>query len=376
MDRKESDASALHAQNLIYPRNQWYVAAGMSEIGRAPLGRRVLERDIVLYRTEAGEAVAMADWCPHRGFRLSKSRLVGDGIECGYHGMRFDSGGNCVHIPSQESIPAKMKVSTYPLIECGPFAWVWLGDEDKADPALIPTAAFELEDPRYHSRFLRSAPVAANAAVGFENAIDITHASLLHPGILDGDDWELMQTPDELETVSPTVVQTTKRFGKVAVKGYLARTMGVAEGAVVDRIRVSREYLPALHTSIDSYYDADDASILLARRLRYVAFTPQDVRSSYVFAAYSGTFPYDEAADKVGIEALRQDLVAIHMTQKYFDEAGADFKERSIRADRAAMLTRRIIARLAAEEAAEGASDALQPPMPVADRPAAPSTPH
>ena len=55
-------------------------------------------------RREEGEAVAMDDWCPHRGFRLSRSELVGDTIQCGYHGMCFDAQGECVRVPGQDTL--------------------------------------------------------------------------------------------------------------------------------------------------------------------------------------------------------------------------------------------------------------------------------
>jgi vanillate O-demethylase monooxygenase subunit len=344
-------ARVLLAQNLTYPRNQWYVAAGRSEVSRQPLGRKLLGKCVVLYRTEAGEAVAMDDWCPHRGFRLSRSELVGDTIQCGYHGMRFGPKGNCVHIPSQDTIPSKMGVTAYPVAERGHLVWIWLGDAAKADPALLP-AELEFEDPSYFSGFVGARTASCNAAVGLENVIDITHASLLHPGVLDGNNWELMTARDEVETLQPTVIQTTKRFGKMKVTGELAERNALPQDTEVSRIRVARQYLPGLHTSCETYYDAEDESKVLARRIRYVASTPQDDRSCWLFVAYSGTTQYGPAGLQKVMETLAQDLAALESTQAYFDEGGESFKEVSVRADGAALLARRIIARLAAQESA------------------------
>ncbi len=183
-----------------------------------------------------------------------------------------------------------------------------------------------------------------------ENVIDITHASLLHPGILDTSNWELMTTANEVEVVSPTVIQTTKRFGHMVLKGYLAKSMGFAEGTIVDRFRVARQYLPSLHTSTDNYCDLEDPSRVLARRIRYVAITPRDERSCYLFASYSGTVEYTEALREIGLSTLKQDIVALEATQRYLEEGGEDFKEFSVHADRAALMARRIIAKIAAEE--------------------------
>jgi phenylpropionate dioxygenase-like ring-hydroxylating dioxygenase large terminal subunit len=344
-------ARGLLSQNLPYPRNHWYVAAGRSEVSRKLLGRKLLGKCIVLYRTEAGEAVAMDDWCPHRGFRFSQSELIGDNIRCGYHGMTFGPKGNCVHVPSQEMIPAKLAVTAYPVVERRDFVWIWLGDPAKADRALLP-AELEFEDPSYFSGYFGTVAADCNAAVALENVIDITHASLLHPGVLDGDNWELMTARDEVETLQPTVIQTTKRFGRMKVTGALAERNGLPQNTEVTRIRIAREYLPGLHTSCETYYDADDASKVLARRIRYNGITPQDERSCFIFTAYSGTTQYGPAALQKAMETLHQDLVALASTQNYFDQGGESFKEVSVRADGAALLARRIIAKLAAQESA------------------------
>lgn len=342
------------AQTLEYPLNQWYVAAGGPEVGRRPLGRRLLGKRIVLYRTEAGAVVAMDDWCPHRGFRFSDSRVIGDTVECGYHGMRFGPDGACTHIPSQESIPATMAVRTYPVVERRDFVWIWPGDAARCDQALLPPA-LEFDHAALASGFVGTLEVGANAAVAMENVIDITHASLLHPGVVDdADKRELMTTADEVENPAPTVIQTTKRFGAIEVKGYLAIQMGVPEGTVVDRIRIARQYLPGLHTSADIWRDVGDTSRIVAIRIRYVGITPQDGRACLLLAAYSGTTPYDDAACARALATLRQDIVALEATQAYLEEGGADFREVSVRADRAALMARRIIARLHAQETGAG----------------------
>ncbi|MDG4765831.1 Rieske 2Fe-2S domain-containing protein [Solwaraspora sp. WMMD406] len=72
---------------MPFARNQWYVAAYNDEVGRHLLARTVLGEPLVLYRTEAGTAVALADRCVHRRFPLSQSRLDGDRI-----GLRLSEG--------------------------------------------------------------------------------------------------------------------------------------------------------------------------------------------------------------------------------------------------------------------------------------------
>ena len=339
------------AQVLRYPRNQWYVAAGCVELGRSLLGRQLLGKNVVLYRTEPGQAVAMDDWCPHRGFRLSESQLIGDTVQCGYHGMRFGPTGQCVHIPSQEMIPPRMTVRTYPLIERRDLVWIWLGDPDKADPKLLP-AELEFEQAAYPSGFVGTLSVGANAAVAMENVIDITHASLLHPGVVDTDNWELMNTEDEVEMLGEDVIQTTKRFGRMTVKGYLAQQMGVTEGVEVDRLRIARQYLPGLHTSTDIWRDAANTERIVACRIRYVGITPKNDRACHLIAAFSGTTAYDEKACERALATLRQDIIALESTQAYYEQGGDAFKEISVRADGAAIMACRVIVKQSQQESA------------------------
>src|ERR1700733_10105608 len=88
-----------------YPLNQWWVAATSDEVGRTLLPRWLLDKPILLYRTESGSAVALDDRCPHRWAPLSSGYLAGDNVVCGYHGFEFGPTGQCVKIPTPASIP-------------------------------------------------------------------------------------------------------------------------------------------------------------------------------------------------------------------------------------------------------------------------------
>ncbi|MGE0736905.1 MAG: Rieske 2Fe-2S domain-containing protein, partial [Alphaproteobacteria bacterium] len=46
-----------------FVRNEWYVAAWDHEVTRQPLARVYMNEPVVLFRTEAGKAVALEDRC-------------------------------------------------------------------------------------------------------------------------------------------------------------------------------------------------------------------------------------------------------------------------------------------------------------------------
>jgi vanillate O-demethylase monooxygenase subunit len=83
-----------------YPKKCWYVAATSDEIGTAPLGRRLLGEDVVLWRSGSGDITAFENRCAHRAFPLSHSTVQGDQLVCGYHGCTYDTDGKCVYTPA------------------------------------------------------------------------------------------------------------------------------------------------------------------------------------------------------------------------------------------------------------------------------------
>jgi phenylpropionate dioxygenase-like ring-hydroxylating dioxygenase large terminal subunit len=92
---------------MTFLQNAWY-AAGWSHMFEAtPLARTIHDQPIVIYRGEAGAPIALADKCPHRFAPLSRGKIKGDRIACGYHGLEFDSSGQCVRNPHGRLAPAR-----------------------------------------------------------------------------------------------------------------------------------------------------------------------------------------------------------------------------------------------------------------------------
>lgn len=114
MEPFDSGSFANHATPLV--RNCWYVCARRAEIGRAPLARRLLDVDVVMYRTQGGQPVAMRNRCPHRAFPLSRGKLAGDRLVCGYHGMAFEPSGLRASAPACPPSPMSRRMSAWPPI--------------------------------------------------------------------------------------------------------------------------------------------------------------------------------------------------------------------------------------------------------------------
>jgi len=164
-----------------YLQNCWYAAAFSDEVTRTPMARTLLDIPVVFYRREDGTPVALHDRCPHRFAPLSLGAVVGDDLQCGYHGLLFDCAGRCVGNPHNEGKPlAAASVRSFHLFERYGFVWLWPGDAAKADPSLLPPYHY-LEDEGWavlkgHLR------VKGNYQLVTDNLLDLTHAPFLHPG--------------------------------------------------------------------------------------------------------------------------------------------------------------------------------------------------
>jgi vanillate O-demethylase monooxygenase subunit len=164
---------------MAFLRNTWYVAARAQHVTREFLVRDILSEPVLMYRKENGEAVAIGNRCPHRFAPLSMGKLVGDAVECGYHGLQFDCSGACVLNPHGDGkIPRNAAVKTYPIVERYGFIWIWMGSPEKADPSLIPEFS-HLADPKFTSvgdEMIQE----ANYELVVDNLMDLSHAMFLH----------------------------------------------------------------------------------------------------------------------------------------------------------------------------------------------------
>ena len=169
---------------MSFVKELWYTAAWSDDVTRALIPRTITGEHIVLYRSESGEAVALSDTCPHRFAPMHLGKLVGDTIQCGYHGLRFDSAGTCVHNPhGNGATPKSAKLKRYPIVELDGIAWVWMGEGQPADVATIPRFP-ELHDTNYAftAPHTMTMPLAIDLIV--DNLLDLSHAAYLHPATL------------------------------------------------------------------------------------------------------------------------------------------------------------------------------------------------
>ena len=170
-------------------KNAWYAAIWTRDLPPAtPIAKIFLNKPVVLFRTEDGEPVALEDKCCHRAAPLSVGKCIGDTIQCGYHGLRFNATGACVEIPGQSKIPQNATVRSYPVIDRWNMVWIWMGEPEKADETTIPEY-FWLNDDGWKSA-TGYIPMKGNYQLLVDNLLDFTHVTYLHKNTLSADPEE------------------------------------------------------------------------------------------------------------------------------------------------------------------------------------------
>jgi phenylpropionate dioxygenase-like ring-hydroxylating dioxygenase large terminal subunit len=191
-------------------RNAWYVAMWSEDLLPGKLEhRRILGEPIVLFRSDEGAPIALADACAHRFAPLHLGSIKPGGIvQCVYHGLQFDRTGACVRNPHGVGrVPPSARVKSYPVVERHLALWIWMG-QTPADPAEIPEFShLDDVDPTWCSKrdWLE---MEANYMLVADNLLDLSHASFLHDGIL----GSLETVPAKLEVEQQGTTLTVKRW--------------------------------------------------------------------------------------------------------------------------------------------------------------------
>ncbi|TVP64269.1 MAG: aromatic ring-hydroxylating dioxygenase subunit alpha [Leptolyngbya sp. LCM1.Bin17] len=157
----------------------WYPVAFSQEVtADKPLGVRLLDERLVLYRTQDGPLTAARDLCLHRGAPLSLGWVEDGQLVCAYHGDRYTTEGQCVCIPAapEASIPKRLRLTTYPVQERYGLIWVRLVDNG---PVSFPE--FEAwDDPDYIRIIPNSVHLEAAAGRQVEGFLDVSHFAFVH----------------------------------------------------------------------------------------------------------------------------------------------------------------------------------------------------
>ncbi len=225
---------------MKYVRNCWYVAGWSTDFSDQPRRATILEENIVLYRQVSGQMVALADRCPHKSLPLSRGKVVGDNIRCGYHGLTFDCEGRCVRVPGQDNIPKSAFVRAYPLFERHGIVWIWMGDPARADETKVFDRP-EFTSPEWACHHGDALHLRANYLNVADNLCDPAHVAYVHPTTLGNPESE--DVPIQSEKGDDDVVVTYRWIRNAPPIGFFRKFGGFVEN--VDRWHYYYLYPPS-----------------------------------------------------------------------------------------------------------------------------------
>jgi vanillate O-demethylase monooxygenase subunit len=335
---------------MPFLRNVWYAAAWAQEIRRALNARTLLGVPVVLFRDAQQGPVILADMCPHRFAPLSRGRLVGSDVECGYHGLRFGRDGRCTlnpHAPELEA-PSALRARAYPAIERHGVIWAWMGDAEQSDPDAIPDLAFMAPDPARrttHSYHLGAFPYD----LLIDNLLDLSHAEYLHQETFSRGPGDEISLQAWEEGGGVTVERTQLRAPPPPRYEHVASVVDITF-----RMRWSPSQVIAFDRYIRPTGQPREAGV--HSRFCHLA-TPETERTTHYFHAVA-------RVDDIHNEAIDEAIRSVHaraivgedvsMLEAVAERMGGrdlmDLSPISLGIDQAALLVRSVMGRLLSQE--------------------------
>jgi vanillate O-demethylase monooxygenase subunit len=339
----------------MFLRNYWYVAAAEEEVQDKPLGRTILGEPLVFARGEDGAVMAFEDRCAHRHLPLSMGKMVGNMLQCHYHGLRYDKTGKCVRVPGQDHIPMNARVKSFPVVERYRWVWVWMGDPVLADPDKI-TDFHWFSDPAWGAKhsYLH---VQANWQLIVDNLLDLTHLAFVHETTIGN--MALVEHAAVKVQRSPNGVLVTRWTIDQPAPPTFVKVGGFTGN--VDRWQMI-DYAPPAFLRLDVGATPTGTGAPEGRRVGGIsmrnlnAITPETETTSHYFWGQAHDFEPNNAemTEKVfqQIRTAFLEDVAVFTAQQRSMELHPGAPQVDINADSGVIQARRIIDRLRTEEQA------------------------
>src|ERR671914_736276 len=118
-------------------RRYWLPALLSSELPEpdcAPVRVKLLSERLIAVRDTQNRLGLMDEFCAHRGVSLWFGRNEEGGLRCTYHGWKYDVGGRCLDMPTEDaesSYKDNIRLTAYPVRERAGVLWAYMGPKEQ-----------------------------------------------------------------------------------------------------------------------------------------------------------------------------------------------------------------------------------------------------
>ncbi|MBA6411912.1 Rieske 2Fe-2S domain-containing protein [Parahaliea sp. F7430] len=156
---------------------------------------RYFDTDLVMFRTESGEAKVLDAYCPHMGAHLGYgirgkagggAEVKGDSVICPFHGWAYNGEGKCTDVPYATNLPPKVArceevIRPWHVRELNQCIFVWYHPDNidpTFEPDVVPEAAADNDD--WGSFKIKTWDIPTHTQEVGENAVDAAHFLYVH----------------------------------------------------------------------------------------------------------------------------------------------------------------------------------------------------
>ena len=149
--------------------DHWHPVLPAAKLKSKPVKVTLGGRSIALFRTASGEIGAVDDCCVHRRASLSKGSVIGERLQCGYHGWTYDIDGQA-ESPGTPKLRACARHYEITVLE----RFIWL----KSAGSLAAIPAFQTEG--YEFVCAKPYRIKAPLEVVLDNFTEVEHTPTTH----------------------------------------------------------------------------------------------------------------------------------------------------------------------------------------------------
>jgi 3-ketosteroid 9alpha-monooxygenase subunit A len=165
----------------------WFQVAWSDEIGIGDVhNMKYFDQEMIAWRADSGQLTVMNAYCEHLGAHLGYGgKVVGEVLQCPFHGWQWSQEGRNVCIPYQDRPNRGRRVRTYPVVERNESVYIWHDIEGRAPFFDVPDVFASFADNSgpadyYPQQRLFRQDLELHPQYVLENGVDFAHFKYVH----------------------------------------------------------------------------------------------------------------------------------------------------------------------------------------------------